>query len=740
MREMDKSIAAGALAAALFLGGCGGSGYGTVGPTNTASGNGNPAGSTPVAQKSTSTALFQPLQGILPFPTDLYFSGSTDGTLNIQPANALWPGQTALNALDGFSTTAVIRERFAGALNPASLTASSVIVVRITTDNTTKAPVPPSQGGVVQPLIFGTDYTVGVGPETGVGSSILEIRPSHPLIPSTCLSNGMFLGTKCTTGNGYLVFLTNGITDASGNVATPDTDYANIKSALPTCASITDTALNGICRLTGAHLQLARALGLNPANVVVSFSFTTESISDTLAIAAGTATAQPITAHNTGLTTAQADPRLRGHANIYVGTLSIPYYLSRAKPLTEYWHAAPFPLDPTSTFTTRFNPLPVATETLPIPVLVTVPNAGSQQVKPAAGWPVVIFQHGITRSRTDMLAVADAFADSGVVVVAIDIPLHGITDPKNPLYASAANPLYAGLSLPASGSIERTFDLDVVNNTTLAPGPDGQIDPSGASFINLGSLLTSRDNLRESAADLVTLTRSLPALSLGVNPAGDVDPTRIHFLGHSLGAMMGGVYLALAAPSDVRTGTLAMPGGQIAQLLRDSPTFAPRIFAGLRAQSQGLLVQGTTGFEQFFRDAQTVVDSGDPINYVAGAAANHPIHLIQVVGGGTVLPDQVIPNSATQRLITAAGLTRIPAPATPGPAVSMNGSPPGHRAYVNFLVGDHGSIVNPAASLAATREMQGETITFTGAPIPTIFPPTTPGTVILIGNPTVIQP
>jgi len=61
-----------------------------------------------------------------------------------------------------------------------------------------------------------------------------------------------------------------------------------------------------------------------------------------------------------------------------------------------------------------------------------------------------------------------------------------------------------------SVDIERTFDLDVVNNTTLAPGPDGLIDPSGASFINLTSLLTSRDNTRQGVADLITLARSLP--------------------------------------------------------------------------------------------------------------------------------------------------------------------------------------------------------------------------------------
>jgi hypothetical protein len=743
---MEKLIAAAVVSVALLVGGCSGGGYGTVGTANLTGFNGNPGGSTPPTQPSASTALFHPLSGILPYPTDLYFVGSTDGTLNIQPANALIPNQAAVNALDGFSTTAVIRERFGGALNPASFTAASVIIVPVSTDNLTKATT-----GVLGPqLTLGTDFSAGLGQEAGVGATILEIKPLHPLLPSTCLANGMFLGANCTTGTGYLVFLMNGITDASGNPAVPDTDYANIKAALAggaTCPGITDPSLNGICQLTGAHLQIAHALGLNPANIVLSFSFTTESTVDTLELISATATAQTISVHPTGLTTA-AIPGLGlpGHADLYVGVLNVPYYLSETAPLTEYWHAPPFPLDTTSTFVTRFNPLPVPTATLQIPVLVSVPNAASAlgAVSPAAGWPVLIFQHGITRSREDMFGVADSFADSGFVVVAIDLPLHGITSQTDPLYAAGANPLYGGLGLPASGSIERTFDLDVENNTTLAPVPDGVIDPSGLHFINLTSLLTSRDNLREGVADLITLARSLPSMSLGA--AGSINGSAIHYLGHSLGAIEGGMFMGVISPAEVGTATLAMPGGEVAQLLRDSPTFAPEINAGLAASG---LQQGTTLYEQFFRDAQTVVDAGDPINYIALATTHHPVHLIQVVGSATSLPDQVIPNSATQRLVTASAygasvLTRIarPNPPAPTPVSSGSGTPPGLRAYVNFVAGSHGSIIDPSAGLNVTKEMQAEAITFTGAPIPPVFPATPAGTTMLMGgaDPSVIEP
>jgi hypothetical protein len=718
---MKTLIAAAVASGAFLLGACTG-GHGTVsGQANLTGFNGNPQGTTPPAQKAASTALFQPAAGVLPYPTDLYFFGSTDGTLNIQPPNALMPNQAAVNALDGFSTTAAIRENFAGALSAASLQKpGAIIIVPVTTDNLTKA----TTGVLGAPLALGTDFSAATATDAGVGPTILEITPLHPLMPSTCIDSmtHQFLGANCKTGTGYLVILTNGITDASGNPAVPDTDYAAIKAALaaggPKCPTITDPTLNGICQLTGAHLQIAQALGVNPANIALTFSFTTESTVDTLELLSAVTLAgpaEPIKVVPTGLTTHQVNPLLPGLADVYAGTLDIPYYLSKSAPVTASWNAPPFPLDMTSTFVTRFNPLPVATATLPIPVLVTVPNASSgHAAAPAGGWPVVIFQHGITRDREDMFAVADAFAQGGFVVVAIDLPLHGITNKSDPLYAAVANPLYANPLLPAGGSIERTFDLDLINNTTGAAGPDGVIDPSGSHFINLTSLLTSRDNLREGVADLISLAHALPAL----NVPGGVNAASIHYLGHSLGAIEGSTYLAVVPGALVGSATLANPGGGLTRLLLDSPAFAPQINAGLAAQ--GLTV-GTTLYAQFFRDSQTVIDAGDPINYFALSPAQHPIHLIQVVGGDTMAsggpfpPDQVVPNSATQRLIAVGGLTQVHPPGAAG-ATPL-------EVYVNFTAGTHGSVLDPTCGVpaggtpeplcaAATTEMQTEAVAF----------------------------
>src|SRR6185312_9016369 len=180
---MKRQAATLLIVAALVLAGCGG-GKGEVGPTNTASGNGNPGGSTPPAQNDPATALFQPLQGVLPYPTDVYFSGSTDGTLNIQPANALMPLQSSVNQLDGFSVNAVIRTRFASPLNAQSLNASTVYLAEVVIDTATKA-----VKGVTRKLVLGTDpavadFSVGLAADAGVGNTIVELRPLKPLKPN----------------------------------------------------------------------------------------------------------------------------------------------------------------------------------------------------------------------------------------------------------------------------------------------------------------------------------------------------------------------------------------------------------------------------------------------------------------------------------------------------------------------------------------------------------------------------
>jgi dienelactone hydrolase len=715
-----------------------------VRPTDPTAGNGNPGGANPPATVLATAARFQPAQGIFPFPNDLYFSGTTDGTINIQPANGLIPQQVGLNALDGWSTTASIRVNFGGALNPASLTAATVRVYQVTVSNTNKA-----VSGFTRVLTFGTDFSAGVATDTGIGPTILEIRPLRPLTPSA----GPATPTDpVPPGVGYLVVLTNGITMASGAAATPDRDYATIKTTLgptvnPTnCATLPNAPMQGACGFTASHYAVAAnpALGaaaVNPANVIVSFHFSTQATRDTMRALGlmmfNPAAPAPAIAVNAapGIPLNTLNPALPPIANARFGTVTVPYYSyiptaqapggisTDSNVLRRAWTAAaapPAPLtDPNNERNlTRFNPVPALVANKAIPLLVTVPNAnaGAAGVKPANGWPVVIFQHGITGDRSNALAIAGAFAQAGWAVAAVDLPLHGIVNTASPLYQA---------------SNEQTFNLDLVINATGASGQDATIDTSGTHYINLTYPLASRDNQRQAAVNMLALRRALPTLDLDGNAATvDVDNTRVAFVGMSLGSITGTIYgAALPNPALSRTMALAVPGGGLAELLRDSVQFGPRINAGLQAQG---LLPNTTLYNQFMRDVQAIVDAGDSLNYITTAATGRSIYMSQVVGTDPTppLPDQVIPNSATQRLIAALEGASIAFPRR------TSGVNPG-SGYVNFIAGDHGTLLSPAASAAATVEMQTEVATFTVSG----NPPAGAGTpVISIANTAVVQP
>ncbi len=688
---MSNRFVAVLLTAGFLVAGCGGSSSDGIGPTNPQSGNGNPT--TPPGV-GVFRASFVPASGVLPYPTDLYFNGSTDGTLNL-PSTPFLPNAAAVNALDGFSTVATATARFSAPIDATTISPATVIVFEVDVDNATKATV-----GFRRPLVYGTDYTARVATTVDSGGATLEIVPLKPLVPST--------GPITEDGVGYLVILTNGLQDTSGNAATPDADYLTVRTGAiadltalvnpPTCATVTNATLNGICRLTFAHLAIANGAGVPLTNIVLTFSFSTQATTDTMTAAAALAAPDVIGAVDTGLDLSALG--IPGDADIYVGILRVPYYLDPAAPLTGTWIAAAGGPGVPSTNLTRFNPVPVGQAELDIPLFVTVPNTVA---KPVAGWPVVIFQHGLRGNRAQAAAIAGAYAGQGFVVAAIDIPLHGITnDPADPFL-----PLYAG---PA----ERTFNIDLVNNGTGASGPDGIDDPSGSYIINLSSLLTSRDNLRQAAIDIVQLAVSLPNLELDAVAGADIDPARIHYSSISLGSIVGTV--ANAMPISTVSAYLNVPGGGVANLLRESAALSPTINAGL-ASVNAALQPGLSLYEQFFRDAQTVVDAGDPINYIAAAVEARPVLLTQVIN------DTVVPNSATQRLISSTTFVKT---ATPG----LNAVAAGTGTWVHFTSGSHGSLLSPAASLAVTSEMQTHAASLAASG----------GAAFAITNPAILEP
>jgi len=696
---MSIRFAAAAVIAGLLLGGCTGSTTNNIGPTDQTAGNGAPPA--PPAGVGSFVPLFRPSGGVLPFPIDLYFLGTTDGTLNLPSSlAALTPHFAALNALDGYSTTADITLRFSGAIDPATL-AANVRVIRVAIDNTTKATT--GVLGILQP---GIDYSIGVSPDIDSAGSTILIRPLRPLVASTGGTN-----------NGYLILVTNGVTSASGAAATPDTEYLTVRTGAiadltggvnpPTCASITNTTLNGVCRLTYAHLAIGSALpgglAVAPSSVVASWSFSTVATRDTLAYLAATTAARPYSVFATGLDTSFMG--LPGIADIYGGTLNIAYRLAvpptatSTNVMTTPWQAAgasPTPgIDPASRNLTRFNPVPAAGTPLDIPLLLMVPNI---MPKPAGGWPVVVFVHGFPRDRTDALLVADSMASRGFATIAIDLPLHGVT-PSSAAYAQ-----------PFATPIERTFDLDLQLNAQFGvPGNDGMVDPTGVNFLNLTNVLVQRDNSRQAVADLIALVRTIPTIDFDGVAGADFDADRIHMIGYSLGGTHAGTVLGLLG-AEIKASALPSAAAMLTETIKQSATYGPVINNLLAASG---VTANTTLYRNFFRNVQAAFDAADTVNYastMAGAAAGgRELFFSTFEGGAGGFPtDPVVPVNATRRLIDTAGGTGVTRVNSVG-VTSVAGTNGG---WVPFSQGIHNSLLDPGPSPAATFELQGEIAQF----------------------------
>lgn len=688
---------------------------------------------------------------VLPFPNDLLFQGTLDGTINIPVAdeNDLSDPQVAINGVDGFSTVAPMSTGFSTALDPASITGTSVRLYKVAFFAGPGTPINPAS---ISKLTFGVDYVATVSSVDTTGSTLVILPINQPLDPKT----------------GYAVLITDDLKGTDGKPVAISTSYlltrgvepiANLAATPPFTA---DDIFVGVLKpddgatqaeideayVDAATLETLRSLVVNPsetalvatdpdtitsADVILHWTFTTQSTTDVLA---ATRT------QNRGLTAASGflptpvTPSPLGAADIHVGSLQVPYYLTvsdtSSSPSNDPTALGSFWQGPSNSHMSYLaaNVTPVATSTETIPMLVSIPKsiglcAGGM---PGAGWPVVIFQHGITRSRADMLAVADSMAQACMAVVAIDMPMHGIT----------GNETDGSQALKDTVNGERTFDLDLVSQDAdgniVVQTPDGVIDSSGIHYINLTNLMNTRDNVRQSVSGLFALAWAIES-SVVTDGTNIMDASKIYLLGHSLGAMAGTTFLALEPPTLVRDAALAFGGTSLPKILDGSASFGPTISAGLAANG---VEKGTADYESFIGAAQTVVDSGDPVNHAVTAATGRGILFFEIVGDGTAnnLSDLVVPNTVpdgndtsgtvaaplagTEPQLALMGLTHVNSSQGPGSDLHL---------VTKFISGEHGSLLDPTPNPAVTTEIQTQAASFLS----------TDGAALLVSDPSVLQ-
>jgi len=640
---------------------------------------------------------------IIPYPNNILFSGTEDGTLNIpvEDANDYSSPQVALNTLDGFSTIAPMSLTFNDSIDANSIIPGSNIRIFEVSLNEQNAIVS------INLELDVSDFTATVS-SVDVTNRTLVIIPLKPLKPKTS----------------YLVSISNSIKNIDDIPAQADTLYDILKSesAIVEDGEIQFAAFNnpllsaeenlenatridGLRKLTRISEQNIAAFtttldtddtitDLTSENIILSWSFTTQSTSDVIQhVYDSVQNTNPVSKVNQDSTI----PSPLNRANIHVGTLDVPYYLSApddTNPLAatnRFWQGA------NETHLTKFNPAPTVTSTQTIPLLLAIPNS-SDITKPDDGWPIVIFLHGITSNRSALLGIADALASTGVASIAIDLPLHGLLGDE----------VLVGSLKDASTAFnenvkERHFFMDLLDNTSALPGPDGNIDNSGAHFINLQSLLTSRDNVRQGIVDLFVLTKALESMDINNDDAGDFDPNKIFFIGHSLGAIVGASFLNFE--TKIRSAVLFSPASGIAKTVDNSASFGPRISDGLA--SVGVL-KGTSDFESFMNAMQTGLDSVDPINFTDNVSSDRSILVYEFIGGNGSSADLVIPNNVTTQLLD--GTVPSPTAGTDPLATLLNlvtfnnsqqATDPTLRLWAKLVAGHHSSPLSPSEDTAS---------------------------------------
>ncbi|WP_337880474.1 VolA/Pla-1 family phospholipase [Rheinheimera sp.] len=739
--------------------------------------------------KPLSRVVFDPSAGTLSVPNDLLLQGTTDGTLYMPGEKSAVTGaalaapnyadpSTALGALDGWSTQNPfsISLSFASGVSLDAATASmpgSVMLVEavmgdpMSSDADCRAVPRGVACKAVKSLTFGVDYI-----SKASGNSVAVI-PLKPLKSNTT----------------YLLVLTDQLKDSEGRAVAASTTYELVRQDIATkpLGSAAQLALQGVIN---SFENVVASQGIAKDSIIYTAAITTQSVQPVFSTikglmgqTVGTAASPVLSLTNTGAAVSDvlfpgvsltpADPRFAFKmARLYTGTVNLPYYLGTpteanpTAPLNTRWVARcdsgamvaaltaaqkaaleaaitdpaqlandafcnaassgalrDFGVDKFRHLT-KFNLIPKVNSVQNVPVQVTVPDetlvAGLGVTKPAAGWPVVILQHGITSRKEDMLAITGALSARGFATIAIDHPLHGA----------------------------RGFGQ--MNATTV----------DATVYMNLSNLLVTRDNLRQSIADIL-------GLRLGMNfnnQPGLLNTQDVQFLGISLGSISGVSAVAMAnsptgsaqldALYKMRTAALSVPGGAVANFLLESAAFAPTIKASVLLGAGGSTAQGFTdfataqggcgaalkapfaacfnpfvqyltstgntaavaamnaAFTQFAFAAQTVTDSGDPNNFASTFVATAtPAYINEVVGNGAdSLPDQVIPNQAagmplagTEPLARLLGATAVNNVAGSYPVTGTSLS--------RFIAGEHGSLLRPTVQ-AVTTEMQTQTVSF----------------------------
>ena len=281
---------------------------------------------------------------------------------------------------------------------------------------------------------------------------------------------------------------------------------------------------------------------------------------------------------------------------------------------------------------------------------------------PLANTPVVVFVHGINSTRSRAFIVANRLAEAGLATLAIDLPHHG--------------------SRGASA-------VDAENNFTFAPGPDGFGDDVGiAATIDFFHLVATdglaanhigaiADQFRQVQAELIALAAfvqdgdvSLIARAAADNglPADLGFAREVGLFTYSLGGFFGGAAMAVEAAFD--TVVMAVPpSGFPYPALFHSHFFGPQ-YNDILLSTYGLSGRVELGdatlsprFDPLIDLLGQVTEGGESLGFATEVAegtyrgGDAPSLLVM-----EAFSDEVVPNTSTEQLAAAFGVTLVTRP------------------------------------------------------------------------------
>lgn len=707
---------------------------------------------------------FDPTASVIPFPNDLA-TDPTTGKVNL-PLPTLPDGGTdttslqaqligGLNTLDGFSTTAPIVSENSedgaaldqGKIDPASISAATVGFFPLSTPATVpdvKVCLLPDMPGCASTTTQ-ADGSYAL-PDGGTVPQQLQLIPQVPLDEKTS----------------YGTFITTDLKSTDGKNVAPATAFALFRLKNPVFVDGHST-VNGVSDEQAAQIEPARA-ALEPffdaleaqqiprSKLAMAWTFHTQSEQSILYQLAQAPAANDVPVSPLGLGPASELLTCGG---------TCPYPVDKLAAAFKGNIISPFLLTGQGG---TLNPAAPLVHT--IPFILTLPSG----TKPATGWPVVIFGHGLSGNRTQAMAIANSLAQGGFAMIAIDEVWHGerisctglgnfaaslagvpagsfndniacaggsVCDEGFPIGRCVAGPettTYGSACVfPAmeDGSNGDAY-CQSLGEGNCRPTADGQPGPSqcdgadwnrdasgqpyavigalhknvsGWNLFNLANLFATRDNFRQQVIDDAQLARVVVGIGPGqpdlngqlqvaLSSASPlVDGTQIHYVGQSLGGILGTLYTS-ADPTIHKT-LLNVPAGDLLGVFMNTPD--PTLGA-LRTgfistlASQGIAF-GTPGFDNFLGIGKWILDPADPVNaghslWNGPGAPDDRQAFIQFIEN-----DQILPNSTTEELIAATIRTNMGEE-----TCSADPTPPCADVF-EFTEADFGAImpVNPAA-------------------------------------------